>query len=386
MNDEHILKTYARYPVTFVKGTGSHLWDNTGKQYIDFASGIGVNSIGHNHPSWVSAVTAAASNLAHVSNLFYTEPGQELATKLCKTANMKKAFFANSGAEANEGLIKLARKYSSDKYDTYGNRYTIVTLVDSFHGRSMGALSATGQDKLHKYFHPFLEGFIHVPANDKDEFEKLESKRNICAVILEPIQGEGGVNPLTIDYVKFVSDMCKKNDWLLLFDEVQTGAGRTGTWWGHQAFDVEPDAISFAKGVGGGVPIGGFMINEKLENVLNAGDHGTTFGGNPLCTSAALATVNELENIIPSVTKKGEYIIEKIKSMNIPIVKDVKGRGLMIGISITKKPSDINLKLLENGLVALTAGTDVIRFLPALNISQEDIDAGLDIFENVLKQ
>ncbi|MCL1934979.1 MAG: acetylornithine/succinylornithine family transaminase [Defluviitaleaceae bacterium] len=382
--NEYILQTYKKYGVTFVKGVGSKLWDNNGKEYIDFASGIGVVSIGHSHPSWVEALNIQGSQLSHTSNLFYTLPGQKLAEKLCNITNMEAAFFANSGAEANEGLIKLARKYSSDKYGK--GRHTIVTLIDSFHGRTMGSLSATGQEKFHKHFDPFTPGFIHIKANDLQELNSLKDRTDICAFLIEPIQGEGGVNPLDYDYVREIANFCNKNDILLFVDEVQTGSGRCGKWFCYEYFDILPDAISFAKGVGGGIPIGGFLVNNKLKNILSYGDHGTTFGGNPLCCSVALATLGEIENILPNVNEKGEYIKSKIEKMNLKNVINIRGKGLMIGVKVDLPTTELNEKFLENGLVLLTAGKDVIRFLPALNIGYEEINIGLEIFEKVMRK
>jgi len=381
-HDANMVQTYARYPVAFVKGEGCKLWDMNGKEYIDFASGIGVMSVGHANPKWVDAVSTQAGMLAHTCNLFYNEPGVKLAEKLCNISGMSAVFFSNSGAEANEGLIKVARKYSKDKYGE--GRSTIVTLNGSFHGRTMAALTATGQAHFHKHFDPFMPGFRYVPAND---IEAMTAQGNdVCAVLLEPIQGEGGVIPLDKEYVKQVAKLCEERDWLLMLDEVQTGIGRTGHWFNFQELGIKPDAISFAKGVGGGVPLGGFIVSEKLCGVLGYGDHGTTCGGNPLCCAAGLATIEILEPILPAVIEKGEYIRTKIKEMNLPQVLEVRGKGLMIGIKIDGiPPAEINKKLLEAGLVGLTAGADAIRFLPPLVISMEDIDAGLAIFENVMK-
>ena len=381
-HDAHIIQTYARQPVAFVKGQGCKLWDMDGKEYIDFASGIGVLSVGHSHPVWVEAVTEQAGKLTHVCNLFYTEPGAKLAKKLCEISGLSAVFFANSGAESNEGLIKLARKYSKDKYGD--GRSTIITLNGSFHGRTMAALTATAQAHFHKHFDPFMPGFRYVPPNDIDALANQGD--DVCAVLLEPIQGEGGVIPLDKEYIKQVAKLCEERDWLLMIDEVQTGIGRLGYWFGFQELGVKPDAISFAKGVGGGIPLGGFIVSEKLRNVLGHGTHGTTYGGNPLCAAAGLATIEILESVLPQVAEKGEYMRTKIKEMNLPKVLEVRGKGLMIGIKIDGiPPAEINGKLLQAGLVGLTAGADALRFLPPLIISMEDIDAGLAIFEKVMK-
>jgi len=382
LSDQFILKTYGRLPVAFVRGCGCRLWDADGKEYIDFMSGIGVTSIGHAHPVWVKAVNDQVQNLAHVSNLFYTAPAAELARRLNGLSpEMTGVFFANSGAEANEGLIKIARKYSRDKYGE--GRATIITLEGSFHGRTITTLAATGQDKFHNHFHPFTPGFRYVSPGD---VHALESQGDdVCALLIEPIQGEGGVMPLDSNYVQAVAEICHKRDWLLLIDEVQTGIGRTGKWFGYQHFDIRPDGLSFAKGIASGLPLGGFMVTDKLRSTLGPGDHATTYGGNPICCAAALATLDVLNPILPHVSKKGDYIRAKIKEMNLPIVEEIRGRGLMIGIKIKNhSPAAINAKLLEAGLAALTAGLDILRLLPPLIIEQNDIDAGLKIMHNVL--
>jgi len=381
--DSNVLTTYGRYPVAFSKGKGCRLWDASGKEYIDFMSGIGVCSVGHSHPKWVEAVAAQAGELAHVSNLYYTKPGGELAEKLCALSGMSGVFFANSGAESSEGLIKLARKYSKDKYGS--GRHVVLTLKDSFHGRTLAALTATGQDKFHHHFDPFVPGFRYVSAGD---MTALKSEGNdVCALLIEIVQGEGGVKPLDADYIKQASELCKQRDWLLMIDEVQTGIGRTGRWFGFQHYDVQPDAVSFAKGIAGGLPLGGFLVNDKLRNVLGPGDHATTYGGNLICCAAALATIEILEPILPQVEEKGEYIRNRIKAMKLPNVAGVRGKGLMLGVEIKGlTPGEANLKLLDAGLASLTAGTDVVRFLPPLVIEKNDMDAGLDIFENVMRR
>ncbi|MCL2421747.1 MAG: aspartate aminotransferase family protein [Defluviitaleaceae bacterium] len=379
---ENVLTTYGRYPISFVSGNGCRMTDEAGKEYIDFMSGIGVCSVGHAHPQWVVAIADQASKLAHTSNLYFTEPGGLLAQRLCKYSGMSGVFFSNSGAESTEGLIKLARKYSKDKYG--GGRSTILTLEDSFHGRTLAALTATGQDKFHQHFDPFVPGFRYIPANDMSAFENQGN--DVCALLIEVVQGEGGVKPLDQDYVKQAAKLCAQHDWLLLIDEVQTGVGRLGSWFGFQEYGIEPDAVSFAKGIAGGLPLGGFMVNKKLHNVLGPGDHATTYGGNLVCCAAALATLDILEPVLPQVAEKGAYISKRIEAMDLPQVDGVRGKGLMIGVKIKNiPPGEINLKLLNAGLASLTAGTDVIRFLPPLVIEKDDMDAGLDIFEKVMK-
>ncbi|MCL2526787.1 MAG: aspartate aminotransferase family protein [Defluviitaleaceae bacterium] len=384
LSDQHILPTYGRYPIAFTKGQNCRLWDADGKEYIDFMSGIGVTSVGHANPLWVKAIADQAQNLAHVSNLFYTEPGAKLAKRLCALTNeMKGVFFSNSGAEANEGIIKTARKYSRDKYGE--GRATILTLDGSFHGRTITTLAATGQDRFHNHFHPFTEGFRHVAPGDT---AALEAQGNdVCALFIEPIQGEGGVMPLDAEYVQAAAEICRKRDWLLLIDEVQTGIGRTGKWFGYQHFNIQPDGLSFAKGIAGGLPLGGFMVADKLLSTLGPGDHATTYGANPICCAAALAVLDVLEPLLPQISQNGEYIQEKVKAMNLPVVAEVRGRGMMIGIKIKDHPpATINAKLLEAGLAALTAGTDILRLLPPLVIERKDIDAGLEIMRNILSQ
>jgi len=382
LSDQHILPTYGRYPIAFTKGQGCRLWDADGKEYIDFMSGIGVTSVGHAHPAWIQAVTDQVQKLAHVSNLFYTEPGAKLAKRLCEiSGGMAGLFFANSGAEANEGLIKTARKYSSDKYGE--GRATIITLEGSFHGRTITTLAANGQEKFHHHFHPFTPGFRYVKPGDMQALEAQDG--DVCAVLIETIQGEGGVMPLDAEYVQSLAKLCQERDWLLMVDEVQTGIGRTGKWFGYQHFNINPDAISFAKGIGGGLPFGGFMVSNKLHGTLGPGDHGSTYGGNPICAAAALAVLEIIEPLLPQIAANGEYICEKIKAMNLPQVLEVRGRGLMLGLKIKDTPpGEINAKLLESGLAALTAGTDILRFLPPLIIDKKDIDKGLEILHNAL--
>ena len=383
--EAHVLPTYGRYPVSFAKGKGSRLWDAEGKEYIDFMSGIGVNAVGHSHPQWVAAVADQAALLAHTSNLYMTRPGAELAQRLCQISGMARVFFANSGAEANEGMFKVARKYSSTKYNTQA-RGTILSLAQSFHGRTMATLTATGQpDKFHHSFYPFPAGYRHVPAGDVSALEAQGD--DVCALLIEPIQGEGGVQPLDAAYVKAAAEICRQRDWLLLVDEVQTGMGRTGEWFGFQHFDITPSVISFAKGIAGGLPMGGFMVSEALASVLGPGDHGTTFGGNLICAAAALATLDILTPVLPSVSQKGEAIRNRILAMNIPAVADVRGKGLMLGVQLNEgtSPAEVNAALLQNGLAGLTAGTDILRFMPPLTIAQADIDAGLEIFEQTMK-
>ncbi|MCL2003381.1 MAG: acetylornithine/succinylornithine family transaminase [Oscillospiraceae bacterium] len=372
--DNHILPTYARQEVCFVRGEGSYLYDAEGRKYLDFSSGLGAVSIGHAHPQWVKAVAEQAGTLAHTSNLYYTEPGGLLAQRLCELSGLDKVFFSNSGAEANEGLIKAARKYSEDKYGK--GRHTIVTLNRSFHGRTHTTLAATGQEVFHQHFQPLTPGFVHTDANDIGALKALGD--GICAVLLEPVQGEGGVYPLDEDYVKAVAGLCSERDWLLLFDEVQTGVGRCGRWFGYQLFGVLPDGMSFAKGIAGGFPLGGFILGEKLCGTLTAGMHGSTYGGNPLACAAALAVLDVLSGVAGDVERKGQLLRDGLSGF------EVRGRGLMVAVAAGGDPKACIPKLLERGLVALTAGSDAVRLLPPLTVSGAELEEGLRILREVL--
>lgn len=382
-NNLPLMSTYSYLPVNLIKGDGVYLIDDNNKKYIDFTSGIGVNSLGYNNTKWVDAIKESVSTLQHISNIFLHETTLNLAKKLTEISNFNKVFFCNSGAEANEGAIKLARKYSFDKYGL--NRNKILTLKNSFHGRTLATLTATGQDKFHNYYFPFPDGFDYFePNNIKDLLNKLDS--NVCAIMIEAIQGEGGVNTLNDDFVKDIYKICKENDIILIFDEVQCGIARTGKLFGFEHFNVKPDIVTIAKGLGAGLPIGGFLCSEKLSETFNYGDHGTTFGGNPVICSGALVVLNELcnENSFKDINSKGNYLIELLKDINSPLIKDVRGMGLMIGIEVTVSPSDIQKKALDKGLLVLTAGKNVVRLLPPLVISKEEIKEGFEILKDIL--
>ena len=382
LDSQNVMQTYGRFDVVIDRGVGSTVYSPEGKEYIDFTSGIGVNAIGYGNKKWGDAVYAQAMKLQHISNLYYSEPYAKLADVLTKRTGMKNVFFANAGADANEGMIKLARKYSFDKHGK--GKSTIITLNQSFHGRTITTLAATGQDVFHNYFFPFTEGFKHVQANDIDALKK-ELTDDVCAVLIEFVQGEGGVIPLDPNYVKEVSQLCAANDLLLLADEVQTGVGRTGTLFAFQQYDVTPDVISFAKGIAGGLPLGGFMANEKCSTVLIAGTHATTFGGNPVAAAGAVEVLNQLDDAtLNEVIKKSEYIREKIHGWNTPYIAEIRGKGLMLGISVKDVvPREIAQACVENGLLVLTAGTDALRMLPPLTISYEELDKGLAILKAV---
>ena len=380
---QNVMQTYARFDVAIERGEGATLYSPEGKEYIDFTSGIGVNSIGYGNKKWADAIYTQAMKLQHSSNLYYTEPYAKLAAILTGRTGMKNVFFSNAGGEANEGMIKLARKYSFDKYGK--GRSTIISLNQSFHGRTITTLAATGQEAFHNYFFPFTEGFKHVPANDIKALEK-ELTGDVCAILVEFIQGEGGVLPLDPDYVKAIEELCKTRDILLLADEVQTGVGRTGTLFTCQQFGVAPDVLSFAKGIAGGLPMGGIMANEKCAAVLTPGTHATTFGGNPVAAAGAIEVLNQLDDAtLSDVVKKGEYIRKKIQSWEIPCIAEIRGKGLMIGISLSGAvPKEVAAACVENGLLILTAGSDALRMLPPLTITYEELDKGLSVLKTVL--
>lgn len=383
LDQAYTMQTYGRFDVDIDHGKGAALYDLSGKEYIDFTSGIGVCSIGYADPRWVEAVSAQASKLAHVSNLFYTQPYAKLAKTLCTRSGMASAFFANSGAESNEGLIKLARKYSFDRYGK--GRGTILTLKNSFHGRTISTLTATGQDVFHNYFFPFDEGFRYAEAGDMDSLQSAAG-HDVCAVLLELVQGEGGVLPMEREYVNELAELCQQRDWLLLVDEVQTGIGRTGTLFAFQQYGIQPDAVSFAKGIAGGLPMGGILASERCRNVFTPGTHATTFGGNPICAAAAQVVLEILDDsLLTEVTEKGAYIRERIERMDLECLGGTRGLGMMIGVEV-KRPynnKELAARLMEQGLLVLTAGR-ALRLLPPLTIRREEIDKGLTILEQAL--
>ena len=384
-DNEYVLHTYNRNPIALEKGHGLYAEGPEGQKYLDFTSGIGVNSLGYCDLTWAEAVSEQAHKLQHTSNLYYTAPCGKLAKKLCKRTGMSKVFFGNSGAEANEAMIKTARKYSSDRYGK--DRYKIITLRQSFHGRTMTTLMATGQDKFHQYFYPLPEGFAYVEAGDLAQFKSCADE-HVCAVIMEMIQGEGGVLPLDQAFVQEVSAYCKAHDILVCVDEVQTGIGRTGTLFCYEQYGIEPDIVSMAKGLGGGVPIGAILCGEKCADTLQPGQHGSTFGGNLLACRAAQTVLSVVDQpqFLASVKEKGEYIREQLLAMHSPAIREVRGMGLMLGIGVDpQKRSDYVRALQEKGVLVLTAGEDTIRLLPPLVITKEDIDQALACMKEVLK-
>ena len=383
LTHQYVMNTYGRFPVAIDRGEGARLYDFEGNEYIDFTSGIGVCDLGYGNQAWADAIGAQAKKLGHVSNLFYTETPAKLAEILCKRTGMSCVFYANGGGEANEGMIKLARKYSYDKYGE--GRSTIITLQNSFHGRTITTLKATGQDVFHQFFFPFTEGFRYAEANDLASLEAVAGD-DVCAVMVELVQGEGGVLPLDYEYVQALKKLCGERDWLLLADEVQTGVGRTGKLFAFQQYDLLPDVCSFAKGIAGGMPMSGIMANEKCRNVLTPGTHATTFGGNPVCAAAGLVVQETLnDEFLAEVTAKGEYLRQQIEALNLPCFGKTRGMGLMIGIEVKDgyNKSEIANKLIENGLLVLTAGPGM-RLLPPLVITKEEMDKGVAIMKNVL--
>lgn len=383
LDKTYIANTYGRQDVFAGAGRGSGFRGAEGRQYIDFSSGIGVNSLGWRNPAWVEAVKAQIDTMGHTSNYYYTVPMIELARALCQRTGMKRVFFGNSGAEANEGVIKTARKYGSDHYGPH--RHQIITLENSFHGRTIATLAATGQEVFHKNFGPFPEGFLHARPNDFDDlYSKVND--NTCAIMVELIQGEGGVLPLEQDYVDQVAALCKKKDVLLIVDEVQTGVGRTGKFLCCEHYGLKPDLVSLAKGLGGGLPLGAVLFGEKTMDTLGAGDHGTTFGGNPIACAGARAVLAAMDDkFLSEVTRKGAYLKERLEAM--PQVLSVEGLGLMLGATLNGglTSADIVSACAGQGLTILTA-KHKLRLLPPLTISHEEMEAGLEILARVLAE
>ena len=383
LDEQYVMHAYGRNPVAIDHGKGATVWDVAGREYIDFTSGIGVCSLGYGDEGWQRAIAGQTAKLGHISNLFYTEPYVNVAQKLCTRTGMSNVMFANSGAEANEAMIKLARKYSFDRYGK--GRGTILTLHNSFHGRTITTLAATGQDVFHNYFFPFTEGFRYADANDLDSVEAVAG-HDVCGVMMELVQGEGGVLPLDVKFVQAVADLCAKRDWLLLIDEVQTGVGRTGTLFAFQQYGIRPDVVSFAKGIAGGLPFGGIMANEKCREVFSPGTHGTTFGGNQVSAAAASYVLDRVDDgMLAQVREKGEYLRRAIGEMALPCLGETRGLGLMIGIEVKGERTNKELAaaLIANGLLCLTAGPG-LRLLPPLVITKEEMDKGLAVMKATL--
>ena len=379
LDQEYVAGTYGRFPVELVSGRGSVLTAADGKEYIDMGSGIGVTAFGFGDPDWTSAVTAQLTKLQHTSNLYYTEPCARLAQLLCEKTGLKKVFFSNSGAEANECAIKVARKYSAMKKGP--ECYTILTLVNSFHGRTLTTLAATGQDHFHKDFQPLTPGFAHVQANNIQQLQDAVAAMNPAGIMLECVQGEGGVNPLTAEYVKAAAALARERDIPLIIDEVQTGNGRTGSLYAYMHFGIQPDIVSTAKGLGGGLPIGATLMGEKVQYVLGPGDHGSTYGGNPVCCAGARSVVSRLdEAFLAEVRRKSDFVFSELS--RAPGIESVSGMGLMIGIKTVKPAKEVVAACMDKGVLCLTA-KEKVRLLPALNIPMEDLEKAVAVIKAV---
>lgn len=382
-----VVNNYGSFDLTFVKGKSATMWDIKGRKYIDFISGIGVNCLGHNYKPLVKAIAKQAKNQIHISNYYFSDTGLDFASNLLRITGFDRAYFGNSGAEANEAAIKLARKYG--QLNGGSKRKTIVTLESSFHGRTLATLTATGQDRFHpECFAPYVEGFKTIKAND---FEGLKTAFDdtTAALFIECIQGEGGVNLLNPEWAKAAAEAARQAGAIVMCDEVQTGVGRTGTFLASDWLGINPEVVTLAKGIAGGVPMGACLFRGKAKDVFVAGDHQSTFAGNPLACAAGLVVLDTVSDpdFLDRVNYAGDYIRGKISSWNLPIVKDVRGKGLMIGTQIVPeiKPYDIEVKCLEKGLCTTTAGSDVVRFLPPLVITDKEIDEGLAIYKEVLE-
>ena len=377
---KYIMGTYGRYDIELTHGKGSTVFSSDGKKYIDFGSGIAVNTFGFADPEYISAVTAQLNKIQHSSNSYYTEPCARLAELLCTRTGMSRVFFSNSGAEANECAIKAARKYGTDRDE---NKNVIITLKNSFHGRTVTTLSATGQDVFHHSFTPFTEGFVYAEAGNIDELQKAAIENDCCAIMMEMIQGEGGVIPLDRAFVDAAAKIAAEHNMLIIVDEVQTGNGRTGTLYAYEQYGLHPDIVTTAKGLAGGLPIGATMFAERLADILPPGSHGSTFGGNPVSCAAAVNVISRIDSaLMAHITEKSKYLVSELKS--IKGITGVSGMGYMLGASVTGDAHEIAAKCLENGLLILTA-KDRFRLLPALSISDAEIDAGLEILKKVME-
>ena len=380
LDQAYVANTYGRFDVALSRASGATYWDEEGKEYIDLGSGIAVTCFGACDPEWIAAVTAQMTTLGHTSNLYYTSPQVKLAEELCRRTGMKKVFFGNSGAEANECALKVARKYGNDHYAD--KRPVIITLKNSFHGRTIATLAATGQDVFHRNFGPFPEGFRYVAANDKAELDAALAPGDVCGMLIETVQGEGGVVSLDKDYVQYAWEKCRERDVLFMIDEVQTGNGRTGTLYSYMQFGVEPDVVTTAKGLAGGLPMGACILGEKAEAVLGRGDHGSTFGGNPICAAGALNVLSRIDDALLAGVKEREALIRS-ELEGVPGCKGVSGMGLMLGIAVEKPAGEIAAACLRDGLMVLTAH-EKVRLLPPLNIDLDTLKRGLAILKKHL--
>lgn len=387
-SDKVIMKTYGRYPIVPVRGEGCRLWDADGNEYLDFLAGVAVNNLGHCHPKVVKAIQDQAATLIHCSNYYQIPQQIELAELLCSHSFADKAFFCNSGAEANEAAIKLARKYSREKHNN-PERYGIITAADSFHGRTMATVSATGQEKVQRFFDPLLHGFAHVPFNDLTALAAAITPQT-CAIMLEPIQGEGGINIPSVEYMQGVRELCDRHQLLLILDEVQVGMGRTGKLFAHEHFDITPDIMTLAKALAGGAPIGTMLARDEVAASFTPGTHGSTFGGNPLVTAAAVATMRAIleEGLLNRAEEMGEYLHGELETLGAkyPFVKEVRGIGLMIGMSLTIPGGDIVKKGHERGVLLNVTHDTVLRFVPALTVSKQEVNQMIQILDGIFKE
>lgn len=384
-NKKYIMNTYASFPIALEKGEGSYVWDFDGKKYLDFVSGIAVNCLGYNDREFIENITSQLKKIQHCSNLYQNEPSVELAKKLVENSDFDKVFFCNSGAEAVEAALKLARKYGSTNKGK--EAYEIITMKNSFHGRTLGTVTATGQEKYQEGFGPLLPGVKYVPYNDFEALEKTVNE-NTCAIVLEAIQGEGGVNPANKEYLEAVRELCDKLDIVMIFDEVQTGIGRTGKLFGYQIHGVKPDVISLAKGLGGGIPIGAMLATDKVASAFEPGNHASTFGGNPIATTAGNTVLSRLLDggLLENVERQGKYLKEKLEDLKkkYSVIIDIRGTGLIQGIELSVPGIELVNKCIEKGLLLVGAGTEVVRFVPPLIITEEEIDEAIDILDSSL--
>jgi predicted acetylornithine/succinylornithine family transaminase len=387
MANKYLINNYGERMIALVRGEGAYVWDADGKKYLDFVAGIATNNVGHCHPNVVKAITEQAKTLIHVSNLYYIEPQVKLAKRLVELSFADKCFFCNSGAEANEAAIKVTRKYSKENVGE--GKFEIITMHKSFHGRTMTTITATGQPKYHKGFEPLSPGFIYAEFNDlKDVKAKITD--NTCAIMVEPIQVEGGINIPSDDYLTGLRNLCNEKNLLLIFDEVQTAMGRTGKFFGYETFGVEPDIITMAKALGGGVPIGCMATKSHIAESLTPGSHASTFGGNPLVCSAALASINTIvdDKLAENAQRMGKYLMQKLLSLKekFSMIKDVRGRGLVIGVELGIEGKELVNQAIKSGLILNCIGTNVIRFVPPLIINESHADEAMAIFEKVLSE
>ncbi len=382
LDQKYYLPTFKRYPLTFVKGQGSHLWDVEGREYIDALGGIAVNSLGHNHAEVVHAIRSQAGQLMHISNFYLSIPQVELAKKLVELSGLDRAFFTNSGAESVEGAMKIARKYAHSR----GRGGEIISFEGSFHGRTLATI-ATSKKEMQQGFEPIPQGFVQVPFNDLEAIKKVASSET-AAIIIEPIQGEGGVNLAEDDFLRDLRRYCDEQDIVLIFDEIQCGMGRTGKMFAKEYADVQPDIMTLAKALGGGFPIGAILSNSKVSDAINYGDHGTTFGGNPLACAAALATIKvmETEKILQQASEKGQWLMAQIKKLNNPDIREIRGRGLMIGLEFSFETKALVQKMLDKGVLANATAGNVLRLLPPLNIGFSDLKKIMQVLIESLKE